>query len=593
MFLGLAVPSNAQQIINGSRTLLGNWDASGAATTKPVKAGTAIPASCGTGEIFFKTDANPGANLYLCTTGNTWTQAQGGVSNFSQISGTATAGQLPASIQYFSSGTGAPGGVCTAGQNAYLDTTNLDYWFCDATNAWKKVLSTTSTGPFALTGQTGTAPATPAAGFATVYLSNTDKTLHTVSDAGTDTRYAGLSESNTWGAYLQDFGGSTVRLPIAAGFTTATNGGIGYDSTANRLHTSINSTDSIVPNAGTTAPTSGDCAKWGTNYQLQDSGASCGGSVTSVDGSGANGVETVAGGSVAAITGNGTVRASSPINTQSATSYSFVTGDRGKVVAFTNAAAVAVTLPQATSGASTNFPSGWCTFAENQGGQIVTITPNTSTILVSGAAATSLHLAVNQGAQICSDATNYTAIPYNYVPPSDAIGGASYAPLGFAPYDQIGTAIAANTVKVWQIVVPFPMLVSSIAWLNGTNTAGQYGAMGIYTDVAGTCTTLIAQTTPLQVNVVADTNMTGTLTSAVFLQAGKPYWLAWTADASTVTYKMWGTAAAVNIFNQASHARAGGFSGGTGSGASLAFPASCGTVVFGSAINPPMVLLQP
>jgi len=33
----LAIPCAAQQIINGSRTLLGNWDASGAATTKPAK----------------------------------------------------------------------------------------------------------------------------------------------------------------------------------------------------------------------------------------------------------------------------------------------------------------------------------------------------------------------------------------------------------------------------------------------------------------------------------------------------------------------------------------------------------------------------
>jgi hypothetical protein len=233
LLLGLAMPSQAQQTINGSRTLLGNWDASTAATTKPIKAGTAIPASCGVGEMFFKTDAAAGANLYLCTAVNAWTQVQGGVPSvfgrsglvvaltgdysFSQISGTASAAQLPASVTYFQTGAGAPPGACTAGQNLYLDTTNLDYWFCDVSNAWKKFISTTNSGPFSLVGQTGTAPATPAAGMAAMYLNSADKTLHTVNDAGLDMRYAGLGESNVWGAFLQDFSGASHTLPAAKG----------------------------------------------------------------------------------------------------------------------------------------------------------------------------------------------------------------------------------------------------------------------------------------------------------------------------------------------------------------------------------------
>src|SRR5205085_8779043 len=130
LLLSLAAPSGAQQIINGSRTLLGNWDASGAATTKPLKAGTLIPVSCGVGEMLFKTDAVAGANIYLCTGPNAWTQITAGGSgggavasvfsrtgavtaqnsdyNFSQIAGQATAGQLPSSLQYFQSGAGAP-----------------------------------------------------------------------------------------------------------------------------------------------------------------------------------------------------------------------------------------------------------------------------------------------------------------------------------------------------------------------------------------------------------------------------------------------------------------------------------------------------
>jgi len=297
LLLTLVAPLGAQQVINGSRTLLGNWDVSGAATTKPLKAGTVIPATCGVGEMFFKTDATAGANVYLCTATNTWTQIAGGAGGgpltsvfgrtgvvaaqtgdytFSQVSGQAVAGQLPASVQYYQSGAGAPAGSCTAGQNGYLDTTNLDYWFCDVANTWKKTLSTTNSGAFTLTGQTGAVPATPAAGLTTLYLNSTDKTLHSVNDAGIDLQYAGLGEANTWGGFLQDFSASTIKIPIAAGFTTVTNGGLGYDSTANQLHAAISGVDAIIPTRASAAPATGNCVKWGSNLQLQDSGAVCG-----------------------------------------------------------------------------------------------------------------------------------------------------------------------------------------------------------------------------------------------------------------------------------------------------------------------------
>ena len=83
----LAIPCAAQQIINGSRTLLGNWDASGAATTKPAKTGAALPSTCGVGEVFFNSSASPGANLYLCAAANSWAQVLGtgtGAANFRQ-----------------------------------------------------------------------------------------------------------------------------------------------------------------------------------------------------------------------------------------------------------------------------------------------------------------------------------------------------------------------------------------------------------------------------------------------------------------------------------------------------------------------------
>ena len=106
----------AQSTVTGSKTMQGSWDASGATATKPAKSGAALPSTCNIGEFFFNTAAAAGQNLYLCASANTWTQVTSGVSggvssvfgrsgavsaqsgdySFSQLSGTATSGQLPA-----------------------------------------------------------------------------------------------------------------------------------------------------------------------------------------------------------------------------------------------------------------------------------------------------------------------------------------------------------------------------------------------------------------------------------------------------------------------------------------------------------------
>jgi hypothetical protein len=60
----------AQTTINGSRSILGDFDASAAKTTKPVKTGTSDPANCSVGELFYRTDT---ATLKYCSAANTWT----------------------------------------------------------------------------------------------------------------------------------------------------------------------------------------------------------------------------------------------------------------------------------------------------------------------------------------------------------------------------------------------------------------------------------------------------------------------------------------------------------------------------------------
>jgi hypothetical protein len=87
------------------------------------------------------------------------------------------------------------------------------------------------------------------------------------------------------------------------------------------------------------------------------------------------------------------------VNAQTGTTYTYLAGDRGKLVTHTNASAIAGTLPQATGA----FGVNWHVWVQNRGAGTLTITPTTSTI--DGAA--TLVLGVNQGALIVSDGTNY------------------------------------------------------------------------------------------------------------------------------------------------------------------------------------------
>jgi hypothetical protein len=76
---------------------------------------------------------------------------------------------------------------------------------------------------------------------------------------------------------------SAFRVPNGAGLTTALNGAIGYDSTANNLHAGINGTDARIPIWTGTAPTAGNCVKW-TNVsghiEQADALTTCGGGST-------------------------------------------------------------------------------------------------------------------------------------------------------------------------------------------------------------------------------------------------------------------------------------------------------------------------
>lgn len=91
------------------------------------------------------------------------------------------------------------------------------------------------------------------------------------------------------------------------------------------------------------------------------------------------------------------------LNAQTGTTYTVVAGDQGKLVTFSNASAVAVTLPQATG----SFASGWDVVFKNKGAGTVTITPTTSTI---GGSAT-LVLTTGNSCAAISNGTDYETTP--------------------------------------------------------------------------------------------------------------------------------------------------------------------------------------
>ena len=78
----MAIYAASGQTLVNLATQAKNIDFSNAPTTKPVKTGAALPATCSVGELFFNTSASAGQNLYGCGTPNTWTALIGPSNTF-------------------------------------------------------------------------------------------------------------------------------------------------------------------------------------------------------------------------------------------------------------------------------------------------------------------------------------------------------------------------------------------------------------------------------------------------------------------------------------------------------------------------------
>lgn len=133
------------------------------------------------------------------------------------------------------------------------------------------------------------------------------------------------------------------------------------------------------------------------------------GTMTSLTPGGGLVSSTTANCSQTAITNTGALSAGECVNAQSGTTYTFVDGDRAKLITASNVAAQAYTLPQA--GASSQFVAGWYADIQNintpaNPAGIVTITPTTSTIN----GLTSYKVYPGQSGRLISDGTNYRFI---------------------------------------------------------------------------------------------------------------------------------------------------------------------------------------
>lgn len=189
-------------------------DFSSASSTKPAQAGAVLPATCNTAQLFFLTTAPAGANLYACAPANTWTLESGGGSG-------STA-----------SGSGAPTGACVVG-SIYNDITNGNTWFCQRTNVWVLALTTSDVGPFLLTGQNGSNPATPSSGSTALFFSSTAKTGQSIDDTGglgTMVRPADCSGSTQLVQKINSNGTVTCAAPALTSVTNNFPGGSGSSS---------------------------------------------------------------------------------------------------------------------------------------------------------------------------------------------------------------------------------------------------------------------------------------------------------------------------------------------------------------------------
>ena len=150
--------ATAQTLVD-LRTQTKSVDFSNAATTKPFKSGTVLPATCGVGEAFFKSNAPAGSNWYACTAQNSWTLQSGAPALAGDVTGTTSA-TVVTQIQGRPVSSSAP----ASGQSMVWNSSTGAWTPQTITGAQGAAGPTGPQGPAGPTGATGVAGATGATG---------------------------------------------------------------------------------------------------------------------------------------------------------------------------------------------------------------------------------------------------------------------------------------------------------------------------------------------------------------------------------------------------------------------------------------------
>jgi hypothetical protein len=130
--LAVGIPLAAQTQVD-LRTQSKTVDFGSAPSTRPFSTGGALPPTCVQGDMYFLTVAAAGANMYGCTTSNTWSPEYGVGSGVVQVENTGTeVGARP--ILDFSTGQGILLAISDTGQSISIQT-SVDTSFVETTSA--------------------------------------------------------------------------------------------------------------------------------------------------------------------------------------------------------------------------------------------------------------------------------------------------------------------------------------------------------------------------------------------------------------------------------------------------------------------------